>query len=78
MSTRPRTHRAKQLEQRLAAGPKWTEHDLIFPNRAGEPRREDTVNKIFKKLLKEAGLPDHASTTYDTAVPPATTPCPSS
>lgn len=43
---------------RLAAGPKWDEHDLVFPNRFGRHIEHWSVQRTFKQLLKKAGLPD--------------------
>lgn len=33
-----RKQRIKVLEQRVAAGPLWNDHDLIFPFQIGTPR----------------------------------------
>jgi integrase len=53
-----RGHRARQAEERLLAGSKWTDLGLVFTARNGtpiEPRRLDTE---FKKVLKRANLPE--------------------
>lgn len=52
-----RAHRARQAEERLAAGSEWQDSGLVFTTRKGtpiEPRRIDTE---FKRILKKAGLP---------------------
>ncbi|MHB1007204.1 MAG: site-specific integrase [Chloroflexota bacterium] len=51
-------HRARQAEQRLAAGPAWHDHELVFCNRHGEPLDgRDLTRDRFRPLLKRAGLP---------------------
>jgi len=54
-----RTHRARQIQERLAAGPAWDSiHDLVFPNTVGKPM--DGMNLLhyhFYPLLQQAGLP---------------------
>jgi integrase len=44
-------------ELRLAAGPAWEEHDLVFPNDHGALLRNNRPLATFKKLLAAAGLP---------------------
>ncbi len=51
-------HRALQLEGRLKAGAKWKDMGLVFPNRNGGYFRRARLYANFKKLLREAGLPD--------------------
>lgn len=54
-----REHRKRQLEEKLAAGEKYHDHGLVFATLTGEPLDErNLVNRYFKPLLKEAGLPD--------------------
>lgn len=50
-------HRTYQLEARLKAGTKWKEQGLVFPHRYGGYFSRYILYTIFKKLLKEAGLP---------------------
>jgi integrase len=52
-----RTHRTRQLEQRLAAGPAWHDNDLIFANTIGKPQEPRAVNTAFKRLLRKSCLP---------------------
>lgn len=53
-----RAHRARQLEERLAAGQDWHEHGFVFTRRDGEPiRGTHVLEHYFRPLLKRAGLP---------------------
>ena len=52
-----RAHRVRQKEERLAAGPLWTELDLCFTNEIGEPVKPDLFTRIWKRLAIEAGVP---------------------
>ena len=49
-------HRRKQLEEKMKAGPSWSNNDLVFANWAGNPLRYCIVQKHFKRLLEKAGL----------------------
>jgi len=51
-------HRASQNEARIRAGTKWQELGLVFPNTLGGYLRRPKLHTMYKKLLKEAGLPD--------------------
>ena len=52
-----RTHRQRQLEERMAAGAKgWADPGLVFPNTVGKVRRRDVVVRSLKRFLGEAGL----------------------
>ncbi len=56
VATALRGHRARQAEERLLAGSRWTDFGLVFTAKNGtpiEPRRLDTE---FKKLLRKAQL----------------------
>jgi integrase len=47
-----REHRRRQAEERLAAGPAWTDSGgLVFTNRWGEPLYPDTVTALMTKLI---------------------------
>jgi integrase len=39
-----RRHRARLAEERMAIGPAWREHDLIFPSALGTPLDPDNVS----------------------------------
>ncbi len=44
-------------EMRLLAGPRWSDHDLVFPSSVGTPLRESHLIVVFHKTLERAGLP---------------------
>jgi integrase len=51
-------HRARQEQERQAAGDLWQDLGLVFPNRLGrlmEPR--DLLADVYRPLLERAGLP---------------------
>lgn len=52
-----RRQRARQLEERLLAGPLWTEHEVVFATPAGLPTPFETVRRGLALALKRAGLP---------------------
>lgn len=52
-----RTHRAKQLEERLQIGPAWTDLDLVFPSEVGTPQDGMNITHRFQRGLKRARLP---------------------
>jgi integrase len=51
-----RRHRARQAEQRLAAGPNWIETGLVFTTGRGTAAEPRKVVRHFKALLKKAGI----------------------
>src|SRR3954451_8091903 len=51
-----RAHRAAQLEERIAAGSLWQEHDLVFAQANGKPIERKSDWHAWKTLLREAGL----------------------
>ncbi len=54
-----RSHRLRQMEARLAAGPDWPGGvDLVFTNQIGAPVEPVSLHRAYKRLLKKAGLPD--------------------
>lgn len=67
-----RKHRAKQAEQRIAAGAEWKETNLVFCNALGGPLEPRNVYRAFATLLKDAKIqprPFHALRhTYATLV----------
>jgi len=52
-----REHRARQLEERLAAGSKWQEQGFVFTTPLGTPLEGTKVTKLFQRHLAKAGLP---------------------
>jgi integrase len=53
-----KAHRIRQLEERLLAGSRWEEYNLVFPNTEGKPYDGGNMVKEFHKALKRASLPD--------------------
>ncbi len=55
-----RAHHHRQQFERVAASQRWkgTEWDLVFCTTVGTPCDESNVNRIFKAVLKRAGLPE--------------------
>ena len=52
-------HRTKQLEERLKVGADWEALDLVFCSKRGRPLEYRLlVQRIFKPLVRQAGLPD--------------------
>ncbi len=51
-----RTHRVRQAEERLAAGPAWADTGHVFVNELGEPYHPDYFSDRFVDLAKAAGL----------------------
>jgi integrase len=51
-------HKVRQEQARVKMGEKWQEHGLVFSNLHGGYFHPGSVWCLFKKLLKEAGLPD--------------------
>jgi integrase len=53
-----KTHRKKQLEEKMKLAGLYKDHGLIFAAGVGTPiSPENLVNRSFKPLLKKAGLP---------------------
>ncbi len=59
-----KSHRKRQLEEKLRAGPLYEDGDLVFASRHGTPMdAQNVVNRYYKPLLERAGLPPSDSTT---------------
>ena len=56
--SRLRSHRVIQAYERLFAGERWQENDLLFPSSIGTPWDPRNLYKQFKILLRQAALPD--------------------
>ena len=50
-------HKVAQLEQRLRAGRKWQDHDLVFTTSLGTPLDARNVTRLLQAALERAGLP---------------------
>jgi integrase len=53
-----RSHRVRQLEERLFAGDEWEDWGLVVATAKGTPLDQSRVSKHFKRMLRNAGLPD--------------------
>jgi integrase len=53
-----RTHRVRQLEERLAAGSHWQDKGFVFASRHGTGLEPRNLHRAFKRMLNRAGLPD--------------------
>ena len=51
-----RSHRTRQLEDRLRAGAGWRDHGLVFPTSVGTPIHPRNLVRSFHALLKRAEL----------------------
>src|SRR5215211_2322958 len=64
-----KSHRKRQLEEKLTAGPVYQDAGLVFASRFGKPLdAQNVVNRYYKPLLERAGLPPFGSTTSGIAV----------
>lgn len=52
-----RNHRAKQGKERLRAGPRWVDEDLVFPSRVGTPVEPDNLSRSWYKVRRVLGEP---------------------
>ena len=50
-------HRKRQAEERLAAGPAWSEDNLVFCTELGEPQHPDRFTRAFGAATRRAGVP---------------------
>ena len=52
-----RSHRARQLQERLALGDGYDDEDLVFAKPDGGPIHPDGFSKTFQKLQTQVDLP---------------------
>src|SRR5262249_48658154 len=52
-----RQHRAQQNEDRLACGPAWRDHDLVFTVADGGPVNPTNLRRNLRAIAKRAGVP---------------------
>jgi integrase len=52
-----REHRRRQLEQRLAVGPRWQDSGLVFTWPDGRPIHPERFSRWFEQHARAAGLP---------------------
>jgi integrase len=53
-----RAHQAAQVEERIAAGSLWQDHDLVFAQPNGRPIERKSDWRAWKALLREADVPE--------------------
>lgn len=51
-----KAHQVDQKAERLAAGPVWEDHDLVFPSAVGTPQDPSNLRRDFDRLTEKAGL----------------------
>jgi integrase len=56
-TTALREHRTRQLEQRLAVGPRWQDSGLVFTWPDGRPIHPERFSRWFEQHARAAGLP---------------------
>ena len=56
--SRLQAHAEIQQQERRLAGESWQENDLVFPTEIGKPMDPHYLFNHYKRLLKQAGLPD--------------------
>jgi integrase len=47
----------QQNKDRLIAGEKWQENDLVFASTVGTPLLNGNIRRAFRRICKEAGIP---------------------
>jgi integrase len=52
-----RAHRRRQLQERLVAGPAWTDSGRVFTDELGVPTRPDHITDRFRALCRQAKVP---------------------
>lgn len=52
-----RAHRTRQLQERLAAGPVYTDTGYVFTDETGAPLNPDLAAAAFKRAVQRSGLP---------------------
>ena len=52
-----KAHRARQNQERLAAGPVWLDRNLVFSNEGGVYLYPTAIRRVFKRLLRACELP---------------------
>jgi integrase len=58
-------HKAHQNAERLQAGTRWRDHDLVFPNTLGKPMNAGNLyRRDFQPLLEKAGLANEGFTIH--------------
>ena len=53
-----KAHRVRQTEDRLRAGPMWSDTGLVFTNELGDYLVFSTIYQNFKAIVASIGFPD--------------------
>jgi integrase len=60
-----KVHKVRQNTERLQAGSRWQDHDLVFPNTVGKPMNAGNLyRREFQPLLERAALGDEGFTIH--------------
>src|SRR5919107_133697 len=60
-----KAHKVRQNAERLQAGSRWQDHNLVFPNAVGKPMNAGNLyHRDFQPLLERAGLADKGFTIH--------------
>jgi integrase len=51
-----RSHRKRQVEEKIGLGPLWHENGLVFPSQVGTPLSGRNLNRTYKRHLEQADL----------------------
>jgi integrase len=54
-----RGHKERQMEERLATGRQWSDHDLVFSTRTGGALDAANVRREFKATCRTAKIGEH-------------------
>jgi hypothetical protein len=60
-----REHKARQADERLAAGPLGQDHDLVFPSEVGTPVDPSNVRRFFTRIGPMPTDDDQGAYNYD-------------
>lgn len=52
-----RRYKAEQNTERLALGPLWKDHNLVFPSQVGTPLEDKRIREVFFRICDAAGVP---------------------
>jgi Phage integrase family len=55
-TTALKAHKKRQAAERLAAGERWQDHNLVFCHEDGRPYSRDALNWRFGKVSRRAGI----------------------
>jgi integrase len=58
LAGRLQRHKAVIAELRERAGDQWTDYDLVFPSRFGNPIKQDVTARVFRTICEKLGWTD--------------------